>query len=288
MQIAAYVPAELGTNALKRLGARIAEGAELEPGERELYETFMRDARERMVGTRLVINTWMPNLRRSLPRLGDVEVVGRVKTLNTLGDKLRRTPDEKLPSIHDIAGLRLVADVSVIEQRVVASVLVNLLNELVSTSREAKLIDRIAAPQNGYRALHVVAWPGGRPIEIQIRTQLQHAWAQLMEIIGDRWGREPRYGLPVRGANDSERTERAEVVETLQVLSRAIADFEDRASPQGVLHIAVADEALEQVGVDLQMVARVRSHAQKTAQEVAAAEAELRRQVDLLRENITL
>jgi ppGpp synthetase/RelA/SpoT-type nucleotidyltranferase len=50
--------------------------------------------------------------------------------------------------------------------------------------------------------VHVVARIGGKLVEIQIRTQFQHLWAQLSEGLADSLGHELKYGagdLRIRG-----------------------------------------------------------------------------------------
>jgi len=49
---------------------------------------------------------------------------------------------------------------------------------------------------HGYRAVHVIAFPEGVPVEIQVRTLWQHEWAELFEKLADRVGRRIRYGDP--------------------------------------------------------------------------------------------
>lgn len=46
----------------------------------------------------------------------------------------------------------------------------------------------------GYRAVHLVVSIEAIPVEIQIRTELQNSWAQIVERLADRWGRGIRYG----------------------------------------------------------------------------------------------
>jgi hypothetical protein len=68
------------------------------------------------------------------------------------------------------------------------------------------------------------------PVEIQVRTALQNGWAQAFERLGDEWGREIRYGEPLRDpkapAVVMPGTRQDAVVRMLE-LSEAIARFED-------------------------------------------------------------
>ncbi|GIH69015.1 hypothetical protein Mth01_12680 [Sphaerimonospora thailandensis] len=49
-------------------------------------------------------------------------------------------------------------------------------------------------PSHGYRAVHVIVFLDGIPVEIQVRTELQDVWAQILERLADHWGRGIRYG----------------------------------------------------------------------------------------------
>jgi hypothetical protein len=57
-----------------------------------------------------------------------------------------------------------------------------------------RLVDRLVKPSHGYRALHLVVKLQGRWVEIQLRTELQHLWAQLCELMADRLGPDIKYG----------------------------------------------------------------------------------------------
>ncbi len=56
------------------------------------------------------------------------------------------------------------------------------------------IIDRREQPSHGYRAGHVIARPNVLPIEIQVRTRLQHLWAEISEKLADRLGIDVKYG----------------------------------------------------------------------------------------------
>lgn len=73
------------------------------------------------------------------------------------------------------------------------------LSPTVSKSRAGKLMSRTCVggggEHQGYRAVHVLIrlLNGGAPAEIQVRTALQGAWANLYERLGDHFGRDIRY-----------------------------------------------------------------------------------------------
>jgi ppGpp synthetase/RelA/SpoT-type nucleotidyltranferase len=82
-----------------------------------------------------------------------------------------------LSQISDIAGCRLVVD----NQRDQDEAIDDLRVEFPS----AKVLDRRLRPSHGYRAVHVIAEVAGFPVEVQVRTSLQHVWAQLSERLSD-------------------------------------------------------------------------------------------------------
>ena len=67
-------------------------------------------------------------------------------------------------------------------------------------------------------------------MEIQVRTRLQDAWAQISEKLGDIWGRGLRYGegpdMPDHPAWPGATATRGEVVRELQLMSEAIHESE--------------------------------------------------------------
>jgi hypothetical protein len=114
----------------------------------------------------------------------------RVKTTGTLIEKLRREQGMKLSRVQDVAGARILVDGTRRDQDDVVARIV----AAFGGSRPPNVRDRRAFPSSGYRAVHVVVFEGGLPVEIQLRTLLQDAWAQIFERLGDRWGRGIRYG----------------------------------------------------------------------------------------------
>lgn len=110
----------------------------------------------------------------------------RLKTINSIVDKLRRE-SARLSQVQDIAGVRMVGHMTRAEQdRVV--------DRIGAHFPGAKVFDRRVAPSHGYRAVHVVVPIDSELVEIQVRTDLQHRWAMLVEGLADAWGQQVKYG----------------------------------------------------------------------------------------------
>jgi hypothetical protein len=166
-----------------------------------------------------------------------LEPGGRLKTVGTLVDKLRRMPDLPLSKMQDIAGARVVDGMTREEQdRLVA--------RITARFDRYRVKDRRAEPSYGYRAVHVIVRVQGRPVEIQVRTYLQDLWAQIVERLADAWGRGIRYGeppsepdLPAAGGRT-----RHGLIERVMRLSTAVRAVED-----GSEMLVMADRAIQEI-----------------------------------------
>ncbi len=112
------------------------------------------------------------------------DVGQRLKRLPTIIDKLARHPEMALARMQDIGGCRAVvadeADLRLVLRHLRKSNAWNLIGD-------GK--DYIASPKpDGYRAFHLVVEKEGRAIEIQLRTQANHDWAELVESVDRRHG----------------------------------------------------------------------------------------------------
>jgi putative GTP pyrophosphokinase len=110
--------------------------------------------------------------------------------------------------MQDIAGCRLVVPDVAAQNQVV--------DRLMAVLPQADLVDRRKKPSFGYRAVHIVATARDRPVEIQVRTELQHLWAQLSEKLSDVFDPAIKYG-----GGGSEYQDR------LSRFSQLIAEYED-------------------------------------------------------------
>jgi ppGpp synthetase/RelA/SpoT-type nucleotidyltranferase len=57
-----------------------------------------------------------------------------------------------------------------------------------------QVVDRRNKSSHGYRAVHLIVKSTDKAVEIQVRTKLQHLWAELSEKLADTWGQSLKYG----------------------------------------------------------------------------------------------
>jgi ppGpp synthetase/RelA/SpoT-type nucleotidyltranferase len=150
----------------------------------------------------------------------------RIKTTSTLVEKLRRE-SVRLSQVQDLAGARIIVSHRVIQDEA----LDRISQYFVAQGDRCKEHDRRASPSHGYRAVHLIVTVDDIPVEIQIRTELEDTWAQILERLGDAWGRGIRYGQPPDNPETnisagSQMLSRHEALRFLLDLSDAIATFE--------------------------------------------------------------
>ncbi|HET7753054.1 MAG TPA: hypothetical protein VFK85_04015, partial [Anaeromyxobacteraceae bacterium] len=112
----------------------------------------------------------------------------RQKNAHTIVEKLRLPPHIALSRMQDIGGVRVIVSDRLIQR--------DAAEQITTAFPGARITDRNAEPQAGYRALHVVVRTHEKQIEVQVRTALQNRWAQAFERLGDHWGRQIRRGQP--------------------------------------------------------------------------------------------
>lgn len=163
---------------VNRLGDRLRASSDIDPEDLELLQVLRRD--------------YEAALHRAQEKIG-IELEGlavptsRLKTVQTLVGKLRREQRMNLSQVQDVAGVRVVCEMTIDEQTRMAE-------RVGALFEDSKTIDRRAKPSFGYRAVHVVAKVDGLLVEVQVRTVMQDRWAQIVERMADYWGRQIRYG----------------------------------------------------------------------------------------------
>src|SRR5260370_30392112 len=115
-----------------------------------------------------------------------LEVTGRPgKTTGSITAKLRRQT-LRLSQMQDIAGCRIVVEDLAAQD--------DALRQLAEMFQNAQVDDRREKPSFGYRAVHLIVKIEGKPVEIQVRTQLQHLLAEVSEARADRSTTDLKYG----------------------------------------------------------------------------------------------
>jgi putative GTP pyrophosphokinase len=158
---------------IDRLGDRLKVGPHSESDLRSLDE-FRRSfgaAYEAVVGT--------------IRQRGHLPTGRPAKSTVSIVEKLRRE-SIRLSQIQDIAGCRVVIG-NIDEQD-------QFVGWLVAEFPAVCIIDRRHMPSHGYRAVHAVVTIVAKSIEIQVRTTLQHLWAEVSEKSSDVLDPTIKYG----------------------------------------------------------------------------------------------
>ncbi|MDP9291705.1 MAG: RelA/SpoT domain-containing protein [Verrucomicrobiota bacterium] len=203
--------AELSKTQVDRLGNRLRKD-DISEADLRLLDSYRRS----------FTNAYEDVVGRIRDQLG-LEPTGRpAKSTTSISDKLRRE-SIRLSQVQDIAGCRVIVPDILTQDEMVAG-LKGLFDRLT-------VVDRREHPSHGYRAVHVIVDSGGKLIEIQVRTKLQHAWAELSEKLSDVIDSAVKYG----GGNE-------EVVSLLASMSETTMNVE----------IAIKTKDIDRMTIELQ------------------------------------
>jgi len=186
----------LSKTKVDQLGDRLRKGAIAE-GDFQLLDVYRRsfaDSYDEIVTIIREATEFEPNGRPA-------------KSTTSIIEKLRRETI-RLSQMQDIAGYRLVVSNVIAQNQVV--------ERLKSTLSESVVVDRREQPSFGYRTVQIIATSRNKPIEVQVRTEFQHLWAQLSEKLSDVRDPAIKYG-----GGDSE------IQQTLSNASTLIASLEN-------------------------------------------------------------
>ncbi len=169
---------------IDRLGERLKKGP-TEESDLKLLEEYRKSFRDAYQSVIEQIQT----IIYSIPFGKDykIELAGRPeKSTISIIEKLNRESSIRLSQLQDIAGCRLVVP-DILEQDRIVSL-------LKKQFPNAPVIDRRSQPSHGYRAIHILVKHSEKLIEIQLRSQLQHEWAELSEKLADKVDHAIKYG----------------------------------------------------------------------------------------------
>jgi putative GTP pyrophosphokinase len=220
-----------------RLGERLGRGSVSEADLR-LLDTYRRSFSE-------VYDAVTASIRLHL----GLEPSGRpAKSTSSIQEKLRRE-SIRLRQIQDIAGCRLVVPDTQAQDRAIA--------QLGRLFDDIETIDRRERPSHGYRAVHVVIRVNDRLIEVQVRTSLQHLWAELSEKLADVMDPTIKYG----GGSDVVRgllSKGSELVALLESRERLLASehADTPSDDQSIVDVAAFRHLVDSSKEDLSQMFR--------------------------------
>jgi putative GTP pyrophosphokinase len=135
------------------------------------------------------MNVLAISLKRKVKGFEGVIIAQRLKRLPTIANKLCRYPSMNLSRMQDIGGTRVIVG-TIDELYELRAMCINPRSKSVTLKNEH---DYVVQPKpDGYRGIHLVynysRTADGAAInvslELQIRTNLQHAWATAVETVG--------------------------------------------------------------------------------------------------------
>lgn len=203
----------LSKSQLDKLGEKLKDGGVSEEDLRYLndYKLSFAKAHEE------VITSIKTRLR--------LEPTGRsAKSTTSIADKLKRE-SIRLTQIQDIAGCRLIVEDLNGQEQVT--------NALVDLFPDSFILDRRLKPSHGYRAVHLVVSVDKKRVEVQVRTFLQHVWAELCERLSDTVDKSIKYGGGEKRVRELLRALSVEICRLEEIesgLSACHKDYDDISS----------------------------------------------------------
>ena len=161
-------------NAGRRVRKAVEAGAEPAAADLLVIEEFRSLHTATLVFTQGLLTANLPRANIAPDQLA---ITSRPKTREAIIAKMCRTR-MALPRMQDIAGVRVVVPSLENQQAALGIVAERLDSDGERTKDTTQDGDRW-----GYRAIHVIGKPYDHLVEVQIRTQMQDRWAQIVESL---------------------------------------------------------------------------------------------------------
>jgi putative GTP pyrophosphokinase len=155
-------------------------------GERLRRQEYGEDELRSLDDYRRTFGPAYDHVVETVHRITGIPVSGRpAKSTSSIIEKLNRE-SIRLSQMQDIAGCRTVVSDVAEQERTVAAI--------TAAFEVVTVLDRRVKPSHGYRAVHLIVRDGNKAIEAQVRTALQHVWAELSEKCADIIDPAVKYG----------------------------------------------------------------------------------------------
>lgn len=205
---------EMSAEDLNALGRRLA-AAEPSEADWRAYQAYRESFREPMAEVERAVSGFAS-------AVDAVEIASRLKNIRSVIPKLARKRTA-LSEMQDIAGVRIVVPSLVETDEVLGWAHAELDLGWEKDYREQGV-------KHGYRALHLIVRTSfDQVVELQVRTRLQHEWANLSEALSHR------YGIAVKSGRGP--TELHQRLSVLSDFSRIVdLGVADRIRDEATLH----------------------------------------------------
>lgn len=161
-----------------------AEAEEVRESDISVVTSYRRSYSEPLLKVRIGLASF-----RTTIGARDAAITQRTKRYNRLVAKLVRFPRQRLSQMQDIGGVRVVLNDQSESDAMVKRILDNWSDHI------RRHDNYVSEPQqSGYRSHHIVVDRDGRLVEIQVRTENQHTWAESVESVGRMIGEELKWG----------------------------------------------------------------------------------------------
>ena len=128
----------------------------------------------------LKIREWLENFSQ------DYYIAQRLKRIPRIIEKLKRLNHMRLSQLQDIGGCRIIVENAKIQDDLFVHIMQKLTKSKtykIYGKKEKNPVDyrEKGRDDSGYRAIHIIVETDGVKIEVQIRSNMQHYWAESIE-----------------------------------------------------------------------------------------------------------
>jgi guanosine-3',5'-bis(diphosphate) 3'-pyrophosphohydrolase len=164
---------------------------------RDTYDTIVRKLAETMRNRRQFIHNFIKPVEESLKKQGfDFEIQGRPKSIYSIWNKMQKK-NADFEDIYDLFAIRIILNSEHKNEKADCWQVYSTVTDIYQPN-PLRLRDWISVPKtNGYESLHTtVIGPGGRWVEVQIRTRRMNEIAEKgLPRIGNTRVRKAKKGL---------------------------------------------------------------------------------------------